>query len=110
MDDYQIEMGLRIKKIRKKLGYTQEKLAEQLGITNKHLGDVERGTAGLSMKHLLNLCDILGTDLNYLVCGISSETEINSKIPGKWNDLYLSCPLEKRHIILSLVETAIQLS
>ena len=105
MDSYKAPMGKRIKKRRTELGYTQQQLAEILGISQKHLGEVERGIAGLSMENLLELCKTLGVDLNYLVMG---ETMLEAQVPSTWNDLYLRCPVQKRGFLLSLVEIAVR--
>ena len=106
MDNYKTQMGQRIKKRRTELGYTQQQLAETLGISQKHLGEVERGIAGLSMENLLELCKTIGVDLNYLVLGeIMSEIQV----PSAWNDLYLRCPIQKRAFLLNLVEIALKL-
>lgn len=69
MGDYKYEMGLRIKSLRKKLKYTQELIAEQLGISVKHFSEVERGLTGLSIDNLIKLSNILGVTIDYLVKG-----------------------------------------
>ena len=69
MEDYRIKMGMRLKKKRKMLNLTQEQMAEKLNVSIKHYGGAERGRAGLSMENLIEICGILGTDLNYLILG-----------------------------------------
>jgi XRE family aerobic/anaerobic benzoate catabolism transcriptional regulator len=36
-------VGKRIEALRRKKGLTQEKLAEQVGLSMKHIGEIERG-------------------------------------------------------------------
>ncbi len=69
MDNYKCEIGKRLKTIRKKQGLTQEKLSEMLGISQKHYSEVERGITGLSVRHLIQLSDILNISLDYLLKG-----------------------------------------
>ena len=69
MHDYKAEMGLRIQNKRKIIKLTQEQLAEMLGISVKHLSEVERGIAGLSIENLIHLSSIFDTSIDYLVKG-----------------------------------------
>lgn len=49
------ESGLRIKKLRKQKGLTQEQLADKLNISTSNLGKLERGRQGLSIDLLIEL-------------------------------------------------------
>lgn len=105
MEDYRIKMGIRLKNKRKMLKLTQEQMAEKLNVSIKHYGGVERGNAGLSIENLIEVCNILGTDLNYLILG---EEEKDS-LPEKIKELYFSCPKEKRPFLIELMELAMKL-
>lgn len=74
-------IGIRIMQKRKEKGYTQEQLAELLGISNGHLSCVERGYYLPTTQNLFKLCDILGETPNYYLIGeisIEKETQIIS--------------------------------
>lgn len=103
MKDYKIEMGTRMKEKRKLLHLTQEQMAEKLNISVKHYGGVERGTAGLSIENLMETCDILGTNLDYLVRG---STQYNDPLPNKIYEIYIECPAEKRYHIVEILEAS----
>lgn len=105
MGDYKIEMGIRLKKKRKMIKLTQEQLAEKLNVSVKHYGGVERGQAGLSIENLIEVCNILDTDLNYLILG---ENEKEDYLPEKIRELYFSCPKEKRPFLIELMEIALK--
>jgi len=105
MEDYRIEMGIRLKKKRKMIKLTQEQMAEKLNVSVKHYGGVERGQAGLSMENLIEVCNILDTDLNYLILG---ENEKEDYLPDKIKELYFSCPKEKRPFLIELMEIALK--
>ena len=66
MDDknlqYKRELGLNIKHYRLKSNYTQEQLAEKVGIGSKHLSRIETARVGVSLDMLFNIADALGVD------------------------------------------------
>ncbi len=84
---------------------TQEQMAEKLNVSIKHYGGVERGNAGLSIENLIEVCNILGTDLNYLILG----EEEKDCLPEKIKELYFSCPKEKRTFLIELMEVAMKM-
>lgn len=103
MIDYKIEMGLRLKEHRKALHLTQEQMAEKLNVSIKHYGGVERGVAGLSIENLIEASNILGIDLDYLIKGKISNHDL---LPNRFQEIYLNCPIEKRHVLLDILEAS----
>lgn len=101
MENFRVSMGERLKKQRKLLHMTQEELAERLNISVKHYGGVERGNAGLSLENLVEVSNILGVNLDYLIKGEENTEEI---IPSRIKEIYLNCPPEKRQHIIELLE------
>lgn len=101
MVDYRVAMGKRMKKQRKLLNMTQEQLAEKLNISVKHYGGVERGNAGLSLENLIEVSDILGINLDYLIKGDKNPEEM---IPGRVKEIYLGSSPDKRQHIMELLE------
>lgn len=63
------DIGQRISVLRKQQHMTQEQLAEQLDISVKHCSCVERGLSSLSLEKLIDLCEILDTNLDFLIRG-----------------------------------------
>lgn len=57
-------IGERIRQIREKAGYSQNKLADFAGISQTHLRRVELGQADITVGHLQLVCDALGVSLN----------------------------------------------
>lgn len=103
MNDFRIEMGKRMKEQRKSLHFTQEYMAEKLDISIKHYGEVERGIAGLSLENLIEVSEILGVSLDYLVKGTNENDDC---MPSRIKEIYLNCPPDKRQYILELLEVA----
>ncbi|CDC60357.1 transcriptional regulator XRE family [Clostridium sp. CAG:448] len=56
-------VGERIKELREKSGFTQNKLAEWAGVSQTHLRRVELGEADITVGHLRLICDALGISL-----------------------------------------------
>lgn len=106
MDNFQINMGLRMKDARKKLRFTQEGMAEKLGVSVKHYSGIERGVAGISLETLVNISNILNISLDYLVKG---DEMSNEYIPSRLSELYLHYPVEKRAELIKLLELIEQL-
>lgn len=95
MEDYKYNIGLRLKQARKDKALTQEKISELLGISQKHYSEVERGITGLSVKHLIQISDILSISLDYLLKGVTSSKDMPETVKTsiEINELYysLSC-------------------
>lgn len=70
------EIGRRITALRKKQGLTQEKLAEALNCSIKHVSHVERGVSSLSLDLLIETCKTLNCSLDYLVNGEKTKKRI----------------------------------
>jgi DNA-binding XRE family transcriptional regulator len=59
----------RIQEERKKCGLTQEALAAKLNCDPKTISDIESGRRNPSLKMFINICYVLGADINYVVFG-----------------------------------------
>lgn len=88
MKKLNIEIGNRLRKIRKGLNLTQEQFAEQLDYSEKNYGCVERGARGITLEKLKLLYDKFDVDLLYVITGDEShQVEINQLISD--------CPKDK---------------
>lgn len=66
-----VEVGLKIRNLRKEQGVSQEKLAELSNTDRSYMGRIERGEKNITILKLYELCDALGmavheffTDIN----------------------------------------------
>ena len=71
----QIKIGKFIAECRKKKNLTQAQLAEKLNITDRAISKWETGKAMPDSDTLLDLCDILGINVNELLCGEMIDVE-----------------------------------
>lgn len=61
-----IALGIRIKKLRKALGLSQEKFALSIGMDRTYLASVELGQRNIAVKNLKKIADGLGISLSKL--------------------------------------------
>ena len=69
MENLNTSIGNRISQLCKRQGLTQEKLAEELDISHKHVSEVERGTSSLSLEKLIDAGKRLDCTMDYLILG-----------------------------------------
>ncbi len=67
--------GLRLKKLRKAHGLTQEQLARELSITTDYLSTVELSKHTPSVELMIQICDYFSVTLDYLVKGKSYSSQ-----------------------------------
>ena len=73
-----IQIGRRIQKAREASKYTQEKLAERVGVSIQYISDLERGVVGTSIPTLIKICNTLCTSSDYILMGKNENKDISS--------------------------------
>lgn len=63
----EMQLGKRIKKLRKKASLTQEELAEKVNVSTTHVGLVETGKRRVSLKTLQKIASVLGIKVKELL-------------------------------------------
>ena len=79
-----MDLGQRIRKQRTQLGWTQEALAEHIGVSTSFVGHIERGTRKASLETLVSVANSLKISLDYLLAG-SLQSTIIGPIPQSLN-------------------------
>ena len=69
MINLNVDIGKRLRELRKAKHMTQGVLAEKLGCSVKHVSHAERGVGSLSLDLLIDACEVLDCTLDYLVRG-----------------------------------------
>lgn len=64
--DYQL-LGRNIRKYRLRLGWNQEELAEQVGCTSSHIGQIENNRGIPSLEMTVNIANALHTTVDQLL-------------------------------------------
>lgn len=65
--------GERVRARRQELGWSQERLAEAVGLHWTFVGQVERGQRNISLRNILKLAAGLQVDPGELVCGLTAS-------------------------------------
>ncbi len=94
-----IEMGERIAKLRKTRKMSQERLAEELDISVKHMSEVERGLSSLSLDKLVCLCSILTSNLDYIVRGVTTSPVDSTNLPDYIYETYNSSTKRQQELL-----------
>lgn len=58
--------GRRLQRVRKRMGFTQEKLAEKTRLSTTFIGLIETGRRRPSLKSLQKIADVLGVNIKEL--------------------------------------------
>lgn len=64
------QLGKKLRQERKRLHYTQEQVAEAIGVTPAFVGHIERGQRSLSLDTLIRMCNFYGVTIDYLLADI----------------------------------------
>ena len=101
-DQNKIKYGLYVKKYREKKGYTQEKLAELMGLTPKSISFIERGVNYPSQENIFKLAELLDMSLDEFVFSYSrfNETICIEEI----NDMLNSLTIDEQGMILKILK------
>jgi len=67
-------LGRRIAELRREKGFTQEALAEAMGVSRNHVADIELGTRNTGVWSLLLICRSLSSAPSALFEGFSPAT------------------------------------
>ena len=74
-------IGARIQKLRTDKGYTQEYLANQLGISRQAVYKWEKNESRPDTDNLIVLADVLGTTVEYIAVGNTVNAKTKRKTP-----------------------------
>lgn len=98
------EIGTEIKRIRKALGMSQMKLAEEVGVSFQQIQKYEKGVNKISMEMIQRIAMALGISVNTFFQ--KEKTLIVSEPPGKYYSKRKSLTGET-YLPLNLEETAL---
>ena len=91
------EIGLRLQKMRLRMGLNQDQMAEYLGIDSETYKRTERGYQHISFTVLQICCEILNVPADYILYGKEMRTE------ELWEMIENSSDETKRHIAMRLL-------
>jgi transcriptional regulator with XRE-family HTH domain len=74
------EVNERIKILRKKLGMTQEEFGNRIGLSKSGISNIEKGTRGISERHIKLICTMFNTNESWLRTGEDSIKQLSKEI------------------------------
>lgn len=66
-------IGVRIRELRSKRGFTQEQLAEGTGINPKYVSSIERGGANPTLDIFIKVAEALEASIGEIFCELETE-------------------------------------
>ena len=102
MLDY-YEIGQRIRKYRKAHGFSQEELAEKIGISTTHMSHIETGNTKLSLPVLVDLAVALEVRTDDL---LNTATENSISAADEISALLEGCSARQSRVIVDIVKAA----
>lgn len=99
--DY-IALGQRIRQERLKLNLTQEKLAEDVGLSSTYIGQVERGERSVTLGKLVLIVNRLGVTVDYLLS--DSITPDNDGAYRIWSQLMDGRTEPEKALVINMVK------
>ena len=94
------KMGERISMRRRELHFTQEQIAERMGVSLQMVSNLELGKKAIRPENLIKLCEILSVSADYILSGRRSEREAS-----EFAEKYAKLSGERQRIIGELVDT-----
>ena len=95
-------IGVRLKQARLNKKITQEQLAEMIDVSVTYISRIERGSTGINLKRLSEICDILGVSEGDILNGTSRTSPVY--LSKEFNSLLKNCPVEKIELIYKIAK------
>ena len=95
-------IGLRIKIARIKAKMTQEKLAEQVGLSTAHISNIETGNTKLGLPTIIHLANVLDVSVDELLCDNIHRSE--KIFQNELAELLQGCDAHELHLITELAK------
>ena len=74
-EESSVKIEKTIQEIRKSNGYTQEKLAETVEVSVRHINDIEQDRVKPSYEILIRICNLFGIGMNQIFSEYLKVTE-----------------------------------
>lgn len=107
-EDIYILMGGRVRTERKRLGLTQEELAEKASITANFLGHIERGTKKASLDTIKKLADALEVPVGDLFGEVKYKPKREDLLLKKLVSVVRDKEPEKKKLLLKLAKLVLK--
>ncbi len=97
-------IGMRIQRLRKAHGLTQEQLSEMIDRAPNYISQLERGLKSMSLETLISLSNILDASPEDILMDCLTGSE--KAIDRSYSKLLSDCTLYEKHILLEILEAS----
>jgi transcriptional regulator with XRE-family HTH domain len=106
------EMGIRIRDVRRERGWTQDQLANAVGVSRSAVAQWETGRAGQVTTNLTRIAEVLEIGVEYIMYGDDkrSPTEPRQGDEMALLRLYRECSGEDRQLLLRTARRLVTVS
>ena len=97
------EVGQRIRKFRKAYNFSQEQLAEKVGVSTTHMSHIETGNTKLSLSVFVKIADVLSVQTDELLYDIPpiNKTIIKNELA----EILDSCSQQDICVLIEVLKT-----
>ena len=99
-------IGNRIRKCRKQLNMTQQKLAEISDLSDTNISHIERGATKLSLPSLIAIANALHTTTDYLLMDVIDNSTV--QFQKEFAALLEGCSKEEYKLLYNLCKVALE--
>lgn len=97
------EIGQKVRKFRKEKGYSQEELAELVGISVTHMSHIETGNTKLSLPVFVSLAEALDVRTDELLH--NSDDVSRERLLAEIGDVLCRCDENGARVLLSAIKS-----
>ena len=106
------EIGSRIRDIRRDRGWTQDQLANAVGVSRSAVAQWETGRAGQVTTNLTRIAEILEVGVEFIMYGDDKRAPAEARMGDELAllRLYRECTLEDRQLLLRTARRLVSIS
>jgi len=106
------EIGIRIRDVRRERGWTQDQLANSVGVSRSAVAQWETGRAGQVTTNLTRIADVLEVGVEYLMYGDDKRLPTEARVGDELAllRLYRECSAEDRQLLLRTARRLVAIS
>lgn len=101
-------IGIRLRRCRTELGYSQEHLAELAGLHPTYIGQIERGEKNLTLDSLHKVTQALQIPMSRLLEKVDSLTRDADDYPLLAYELFSSLPRSRQEALYQILESVLR--
>jgi transcriptional regulator with XRE-family HTH domain len=106
------EMGIRIRDVRRERGWTQDQLANAVGVSRSAVAQWETGRAGQVTTNLTRIAEVLEIGVEYIMYGDDKRAPTEARLGDELAllRLYRACSVEDRQLLLRTARRLVTVS